>query len=50
MSISSATQMPRLLRSNTHSLVFGVVALVLLAYFLVYWVTGMGFTPKNARP
>ena len=32
------------------ALVFGVVALVLLAYFLVYWIIGMDFAPKNARP
>ena len=28
---------------------FGVVALALIAYFLVYWVIGMDFTPKNVH-
>ena len=32
------------------ALVFGVVVLVLLAYYLVYWAIGIDFTPKNARP
>jgi hypothetical protein len=32
------------------ALVFGVVLLALLAYFLVYWVIGIDYAPKNARP
>jgi len=32
------------------ALVFGVVTLVLLAYFLVYWLMGIDFDPNNAHP
>lgn len=32
------------------ALVFGVITLVILAFFLVYWLMGMDFGPKNAHP
>ena len=31
------------------ALMFGIVALSLAAYYLVYWVIGMDFAPKNAH-